>query len=521
MNNRAILLSTLVLFVTTAGTTAETLKLPAIFGDHMVLQRDGVAPVWGTATPGDAITVTAGTVSATATADAQGKWIVRLKNLPVSDTPIEVTVKGPKETVVFKDVLVGDVWFASGQSNMDWRFSADSLAKQELPLATNALLRLYCCEVKSLSRPTDEILVNLKKGTGVWRVCSPSTINPISAVGYYFARDIAAFTKHPVALIHSAVGGSSAQSWTSLEALSSVPELSDYAAKSAKFRDSSKQARGVSWKDESANFNAGINPYIPFGLKGVIWYQGESNSNTPEQISQYRILLPVMIQDWRTRWGQADLPFIIVQLPKPCGSPEIAQVQTFVAAMPHNGLAVTYDIGAPYSLVAKIAKDPKPPIYLLSQQLHPTYKRGVGARLARAAQKVAYGDDQVVHSGPTCKAITFEGGKVRVHFDNIGSGLIIGVPPADWFPNEKRVSTDKLLGFFVAGKDNVFKPATAVIDGKTVLASSPEVPDPAHVRYGWYDLEKGLNNLYNQEGLPAVPFRSDELIPGTPTTNSH
>jgi len=492
---------------------AKPLKLPAIFGDHMVLQRDGVAPVWGTAHPGDSITVTAGTLKDTATTDANGKWMVRLKNLPVSDTPIEVKIQGPKDTIVFKDVLVGDVWLASGQSNMDFKFSADSLAKKEQPLATNSLIRLFYCGFKCLSRPTDEVAVDLKKGVGGWRVCSPSSINPISAVGYYFARDIAAFTKHPVALIHSAVGGSSAESWTSLEALSAVPELSTYADKSRQFRDASKQARGINWKDESANFNGGINPYIPFGIKGVIWYQGESNATRPDE---YRILLPTMIKDWRTRWGQGDFHFIIVQLPKPTGSPEMAQAQTYVASMPHNGLVVTYDIGARYSIAGKT----NAPVYIKVQELHPTYKSGVGARLALAARKVAYGDDKVVYSGPMCKGITFEGSKVRVHFDSIGRGLQIGSPPADWYPNEKRVSTDKLLGFYVAGKDGKFSPATAAIDGNTVVAWSPEAPHPTLVRYGWYDLEKGFNNLYNKEGLPAVPFRSDELFPVTTTDAS-
>jgi sialate O-acetylesterase len=486
---------------------AKTLKLPAIFGDHMVLQRDGVAPMWGTANPGDSITVSAGAVTGTATADANGKWMVGLKNLPVSDTPIEVKIQGPKDTIVFKDVLVGDVWLASGQSNMNFRFSDDSSAKTEQPLATNSLIRLFYCGMQCLSRPTEEIPVEPAKGIGVWRVCSPSSINPISAVGYYFARDIAAFTRHPVALIHTAVGGSSAESWTSLEALSGLPALSPYADKSRKFRDSSKQPRGINWKDESANFNGGLNPYIPFGLKGVVWYQGESNATRPDE---YRILLPVMIQDWRTRWGQGDFPFIIVQLPKPCGSPEMAQAQAYVAAMPRNGLAVTYDIGAPYS----IAGQPNAPVYIKSQELHPKYKRGVGSRLALAARKVAYGDGQVVCSGPMCKGITVEENKVRVHFDSIGGGLMIGVPPADWYPKEKRVGTDKLLGFDVAGKDGKFQPATAVIDGVTVVVSSPEVPNPTLVRYGWHDLEKGLNNLYNQEGLPAVPFRSDELFAG-------
>jgi len=503
---------------TAAPEEAKTLKLPLIFGDHMVLQRDGVAPVWGRATPGEVITVTAGAVSDTATADANGRWIARLKNLPVSDTPIEVTVKGAKETLVFKDVLVGDVWFASGQSNMELGINLDSLVKSGLKPESNPLIRVFLCGHQAVAAPTENIPNNKSGGFGAWRsgYGGGQWGMGVSAVGYYFARVIQRYTRHPVGLIQSAISGSIAETWISQEALSAEPALSKIAEKALNLKkdiDDGKQPKVSEMATPCVNFNGGVNPYIPFAIKGAIWYQGESNSSQPDQ---YRVLLPAMIKDWRTRWG-TDFSFLLVQLPT--GVPEMAQAQAFIAAMPNNGLCVTYDIGAYYSVPEG------------NSRVHPNYKSGIGFRLALAARRVAYGDDTSVLSGPTCKAVKRDGKKMRVQFDNIGSGLVIGVPPADWYPKEPRVSTESLLGFFIAGKDEPlpektqtpknkpakkeekkFYPATAVIEGDTVVVSSPQVPEPVFVRYGWYELKQGRNNLYNKQGLPAAPFRSDELF---------
>jgi sialate O-acetylesterase len=481
---------------------AKSLNLPAIFGDHMVLQRDGVAPIWGTATPGDAITVTAGAVSGTATADAGGKWIVRLAKLPVSDTPISVKVQGPKDTIVFNDVLVGDVWFASGQSNMELGINLDSLVKAGKKPENNPLIRTFVSEPHPAAVPTEKIHVNKGAGNGIWKSGHGGGRwgMGVSAVGYYFVRDIQAFTRHPVGLIQSASSGSVAETWLSREALAAEASLGKHAEKALKMENDFKEGKNPKVSEmysASANFNGGVNPYIPYGLKGVIWYQGESNSAKP---AEYRILLPALIKDWRTRWGQ-DFSFMIVQLPT--GVPEMAQAQAYIAAMPNNGLCVTYDIGAGYSVPEG------------NSRVHPNYKSGVGIRLALAARKVAYGDDKAVCTGPTCQKVTIDGSKIRVKFDNVGSGLVIGMPPADWYPKEPRVSTDALLGFELAGADGKYVPATAAIDGTDVVVSSPNVANPALVRYCWNkkDIRDGKNNLYNKEGLPAAPFRSDELFP--------
>lgn len=522
-----------------AAQGAKTLKLPPIFGDHMVLQRDSVAPVWGTANPGDVVTVTAGTVSSKATADANGKWLARLEKLPVSDTPIEVKVQGPKETIVFKDVLVGDVWFASGQSNMEYGINLDALVKAGAKPVTNPLIRVFLCEHQAVAAPTENIPVNQSNRFGIWRSdFSGGQWNMgISAVAYYFVRDLQAYTKHPVAIIQSAVSGSVAQTWLSTEALQAEPSLSKYAesslkaradataekdaqaakaaeaakdpegakiAKAAEAADEAKDPKAKKKKKKSGvsemnsatvNFNGGVNPYIPYGLKGVIWYQGESNSANP---MEYRKLLPALIKDWRTRWGQ-DFSFLLVQLPT--GIPEMAQAQAYIASLPNNGMCVTYDVGAGYSV-------PKG-----NSRVHFPYKSNIGTRLALVARKVAYGDDKGITSGPICKGVTVEGNKIRARFDQVGSGLKIGEPPADWCPKEPRVSTEALLGFEIAGADGKYATATAVIDGETIVASSPDVTSPTLLRYCWKDSELGKNNLYNKEGLPAAPFRSDELFP--------
>jgi len=402
---------------------------------------------------------------------------------------------------------------------MELGINLDSLVKAGNKPQSNPLIRTFVSEPQPAAVPTENIRVSKQTGSGIWKAGYGGGRwgMGVSAVGYYFVRDIQAFTKHPVGLIQSATSGSVAETWVSREALAAEASLSKHAEKALKTENSFKEGQNPKVSEMygvSANFNGGVNPYIPYGIKGVIWYQGESNSSNP---TEYRTLLPTLIKDWRTRWGQ-DFSFLIVQLPT--GVPNMAQAQAYVAAIPNNGMCVTYDIGAGYSVPEG------------NSRVHPTYKSGVGRRLALAARKVAYRDEEVVHSGPTCKGITVEGNKVRVRFDNIGSGLKIGIPPADWYPNETRISTDSLLGFYVAGKDEQvpeksekqkgkptekedrgFYPATAVIDGDTIVVSSPDVPNPSFVRYGWYELKKGRNNLYNKEGLPAAPFRSDELFP--------
>lgn len=541
-------------------------KLAGIFGDHMVLQRDQNVPIWGTAEPGEIVAVTAGKVNGKVTAGTDGKWMVRLSGLPVSTQSIEVTVQG-KNTLVLHDVLVGDVWLCSGQSNMNLGFTADASSKEELPKSDHPLIRLFMVPKEpTMTLRTD--LPPLVDGTtvGRWLVCSPQTIvqngwGGFSAVAYYFGRDIQAFTGKPVGLIDACYGGTSVQAWTSAEAYQAVPTLKHYADENEKLRQDfaknpnyyqevviSEWKAGVEkwkvehkaiwdayqvtfqkWESENKKsmaekgwgppkpnepgpkmprdpstskdvpinlFNGMIAPIIPYGIKGAIWYQGENNAGGAPD---YSILLPLMIKDWRTRWGVGDFPFLIVQLANFGENKPEAPVsqwalfresQAKIAAEPNNGLAVTVDIGEP-------------------KDIHPRDKWDVGNRLSLVARKVAYGDS-VVFSGPTYKSQSIDGNKIRLSFDNIGQGLTIGVPPLHFHPGLPRPDASSLRGFVIAGDDKKFVAATATIDGNSVVVSSEQVPNPKTVRYGW--AESPDCNLYSKEGLPAVPFRSEVQI---------
>lgn len=545
--------------------------MPAIFGDHMVLQRDITVPFWGSADPGESVTVTAGSAKATATAGPDGQWSVKLAGLPASSNPIEVTVAG-KNTLAFKDVLVGDVWVCSGQSNMEFGIKA-FMAKDELEKAGEPQIRLFSVPKLVAPAPSKDIgpaPANVPD-LGKWMVCTPENLvksgewSGFPAVGYYFGREIQSFTKQPVGLIGSCWGGTRINSWTSLEALQSNPAMVSHAKAAADFRDNYDKIKETyetvtlpqwnvtlaKWKEENkaaldtfeqeqkqwgqkareaaaagqpapprpvapkpprepvdpihsnqnsaALFNGMIAPLIPYGIKGVAWYQGESNGDQP---AFYRIALPLLINDWRKNWGQGDFPFLIVQLPnfmqrkaEPSASnwAGVREAQANALTLPNTGMAVTIDIGD-------------------AGNIHPPDKFDVGQRLALVAQHVAYGRKDGVHTGPTFKSSAVEGNKIRIAYENTGSGLVIGKAPDHFYATLKNpVPPDlsKLEGFAVAGADNKFVWANAVIDGDTVVVGSDAVPSPVSVRYAWAD--NPSCNLYNKEGLPAAPFRTDTL----------
>jgi len=546
-------------------------KMPAIFGDHMVLQRDGSVPFWGWAEPGETVTVSAGGDQATATADKDGKWEAKLSNLKASSTPIEVTVKG-KNQLTFTDVLVGDVWVCSGQSNMEFGIKA-FMKPEELEKAGDPQIRLFSVPKWVAPKPGQDIApapANMP-GLGKWVVCTPQTLvssgewSGFPAVGFYFGQQIHAFTHQPVGLIGSCWGGTRINSWTSLETLQAVPSMAGYLAGAVKFRDHYDEikteyesqtlpawnAELAKWKEDNkdklaayqtameqwrkdanaaaaghqaapprpvapkepraprdtvndnqtsaALFNGMIAPIIPYGIKGVIWYQGESNGDQP---GFYRIALPALIKDWRTHWDQGDFPFMVVQLPnfqarKPEPSEStwagVREAEALAAAtVPKTGMAVTIDLGE-------------------AGNIHPADKYDVGQRLALAAQRVAYGDDKTVTSGPTLQKATVQGNAIRVTFDNVGGGLTMGTAPEHFYlaqrPPAKPPIPTEIEGFAVAGADQKYYWAKATIDGDSVVVTSDKVLNPVTVRYAWAD--NPAANLYNKEGLPAAPFRTD------------
>jgi sialate O-acetylesterase len=475
-------------------------KCASVFTDHMVLQRDMPVPVWGTADAGEQVTVKAAGQSKTATADDKGKWSVKLDALQVGG-PIAVEVAG-KNAVKFDDVLVGDVWVCSGQSNMSFALQRSDKATEEIAAADHPKIRLFSVAKKPSAQPLDSV-------KGSWEVCAPKTAADFTAVGYFFGRDLQKDLDIPIGLIHTSWGGTVAEAWTDSATLKADKDFTPilergeqypagYPKAMEQYEEKVKafQAKHPGEKlpaalrkpqapDENPNlpsvlYNGMVAPLEPFAIKGVIWYQGESNAS---RAWQYRKLLPAMIQDWRSTWGEGDFPFLVVQLAnfgkdKPDGTSEWAELREAQAltarTAPHCGMAVTIDIGNPGNI-------------------HPTDKQDVGKRLALQAEKLVYGRD-VLEAGPTYQSMSVDGPAIRVKFDHVGGGLL--------------AKGEKLDGFSIAGEDQKFAPADAKIDGDFVVVSSASVAKPVAVRYGWAN--SPTCTLFNKEGLPAAPFRTDD-----------
>lgn len=482
--------------------------LPAIFGNHMVLQGGIALPVWGTAAPGEKITVSIAGQKAETTAGSNGKWMLKLNPLAITSTPTEMTVAG-KNTLTFTDVIVGDVWVCSGQSNMQVGLRAANYGQEEAAKADYPGMRLF----KPAQKYAFDPLADCK---GEWIVCSPQALQQgrFSAVGFFFGKELYHHLGRPIGLVQVAWGGTAGQLWMSLEALEGNAELKYRADEFKEAKKNSGQgtaeeagAKELVAKDETVApkiptvlFNGLINPLIPYGIKGVIWYQGEANGKSEESSKEYVTLMTELIKDWRSRWGQGDFPFLYVQLegfdqlpkrPAINGKfyPDLRQAQLKTLSVPKTGMAVALDIGE-------------------KNQAHAKNKLDVGRRLALVARHVAYGED-LVYSGPLYKSMAVEGGKVRLSFTNTGGGLVIGSHPPVRVDEEPKPPADHLDGFIIAGSDKNFVPAQAKIDGDTVLVWSDQVPRPTAVRYAWEGFPDNAN-LYNKEALPAAGFATDK-----------
>jgi sialate O-acetylesterase len=427
----------------------------------MVLQQGKPVTIWGTADDGEAVTVSFAGQEKKATAK-DGRWQVVLDPLTASATPATLTVAGPANTVTYGDVLVGEVWLASGQSNMQWSVKGSKDPEATIAGATDPLIRLITVPRKGAAEPQADIDAS-------WVVLSPETVGDFSAVAYFFGRDLRAALNVPVGLVSTNYGGTPAEAWTNRPDLEAVPALESY-LKITNRKDS----------NPAHLYNAMIAPLVPLAVRGAIWYQGESNAGQPEL---YRTLFPTMITSWRKAFGQGDFPFLFVQLApfmKKTADPvqegwaalREAQLMTLTAS-PSTGMAVITDVGE-------------------EDDIHPKAKQPVGARLALAALKIAYGRN-IVHSGPIFKNLSIDGDKAVLHFDHVGGGLVAKDGP--------------LTGFAIAGPDGKFVKADATIAGDTVVVTSPEVKAPKAVRYGWANFP--VVNLWNKDGLPASPFRTD------------
>ena len=491
---------------------AADVKLPGVFGDHMVLQRELPVPVWGWADPAETVTVTLGGQSKIATADAGGKWSVKLDKLAAGG-PYELVVRGRENTLRCGDVLVGEVWLGSGQSNMEMSVGGVMNREAEIAAADFPKLRMFTVARVPAKQPQSDC-------KGQWQVCSPKTVAGFSATAYFFGRELHKQLGVPVGIIHSSWGGTPIQTWTSLAVHEAVPELRGMAEAlqrdTANFASGQAQAdyqkRLADWEQAAAKakaenqpfkigkpqppedpraragspaalYNGMIAPLVPYAIRGALWYQGESNAGSPI----YLIQLKAMIDSWRADWKQGDFPFLSVQLPnfmepqkqpsEPVGGWPLTREQFFKALteIPNTGMAVTIDIGE-------------------ARDIHPHNKQEVGRRLAQWALAKTYGKDCVA-CGPLLKASRSEGQKIVLEFDYADGGLAAR-------------DGGKLKGFAIAGADKKFVWAEAQVVGKTVVVSSPEVKEPAAVRYAWANNPDC--NLINQAGLPASPFRTDD-----------
>lgn len=484
-------LSLLFIIAFVAGHARADVKLPALISDGMVLQQEMPAPLWGWADEGESVTVEIQNQKVSTTAK-DGKWTVRLKPLKAGG-PFTLTVSG-KNKIELKNVLVGEVWICGGQSNMGWRLNQSDNAETEIAAAKYPMIRLFTVPRAELDAPVADV----KAG---WKECSPESAAAFSAVGYYFGRDLHKARNVPIGLINNAVGGSPAESWTSAGVLNDDAEYKQFAAgypkqmekyekAMEKYKEDAEKAKaenkpaprapGKPWMP-SGLYNGMLAPLAPYAIKGAIWYQGEANAT---RAYQYRRLFPTMIRDWRALWGQGDFPFLFVQLAafgpnsQKLGESDWAELREAqlmtLSASPETGMALAIDVGT-------------------YDDIHPRKKEPVGARLALTARALVYGE-KIVHSGPVYQSLKVEGDKVALSFKHTGGGL--------------EARGGELKGFIIAGADKVWREAKAEIKGDRVIVSSPEEPKPVAVRYAWAKYPEC--NLYNKEGLPATPFRTDD-----------
>jgi sialate O-acetylesterase len=464
----SLTLAAVALFLT--QTAKAAVKLPAVFSDHMVLQREQPLPVWGWDEAGKSITVTLGEAKAIATAGADGKWQVMLPAQKAGG-PLTLRVEGTS-TVALKDVLVGDVWICSGQSNMEWSVAASANPQEEIAAGDHPQIRHIKINHTPADKPQTEV------PSGGWQVCSPQTVANFTAVGYYFGRHLQQTLNVPIGLIGSNWGGTRIEPWTAPCGFQQVPALKDIADKLDTFPLKNDKGQ-INHQSALALYNGMIHPLVPYAIRGAIWYQGESNNG---EGMLYHEKMKALIAGWRCVWNKPNLPFYFVQLApfRYGGDPkrlaELWEAQTATLCVPHTGMAATVDI----SNVADI---------------HPKNKQDVGKRLALWALAQEHGQSNLVCSGPLYKGMKAEGNKIRLEFDHVGGGLVA----RDGKP---------LSRFEIAGEDKKFAEAQAAIDGNTVVVQADAVAQPVAVRFGWH--QEAEPNLSNKEGLPASPFRTDK-----------
>ena len=466
----------LFIFLFVSLSVQAKVTLPAIYSDGMVLQRNQPIHIWGQADPKEKIQILFAEQKQTVKADSKGYWEVNLKALETGG-PYQLQIIGKENPISIKDILIGDVWLCSGQSNMQWVVNNVTNAEVEKKNANYPQIRTLNIPRRMELSPKDTI-------SATWLVCSPENVGRFSGVAYFFAKKVYEETNIPIGIINSSWGGTIVETWTSLEAANTLPQkrLDRYNKNEKLFPPTeyltrkNKEAKRNDYP--SLVYNAMIHPLLSFSIKGVLWYQGENNVGNAEPYTDW---LTCMIGDWRNRWN-SELPFYIIQLPnfdsinkKPLWA-EMRDAQSKVLAVPGTHLIVTSDLGDPYDL-------------------HPRNKQEVGMRAALQALHYEYGYSDIVSESPMFERMEINGDKVIITFKNTGSGL------------EIRSRYGCLQGFAIAGEDKKFHWARGELKDNRIVIWSPKVPNPVAVRYNWENNPDG--NLYNKDGLPACLFRTD------------
>jgi len=527
--SRILIMSALVAIVLLlSGAAGAKTRLARIFTDNMVLQREQAVPIWGWDDPGKAITVAFAGQTKTATAGADGKWMVKLDPMPANGQPAELTVTGA-DTLTVRNVLVGEVWLCGGQSNMGLALHEVFDAPQEIATANYPQYHFYSGGVNGSLLPAADLQ------SGSWKVCTPATAESFAATAYFFGRKLHLTLNVPIGLVEFDVGATGIEGWAPLEGYQTAPEpvLQKLYREVSSWNPNSEIGRQAfqetftnikAWlplakqaladhkpvppepllpapKAHQSNpcqiFNGTVAPIIPYAMRGAVWYQGESN---PGEGEIYYQKMKAMINGWRLLWGKGNFPFYYVQLTneeKPnldAGNDgtyryvPVREAQRRVLQLPNTGMVVAIDLGE-------------------DMAGHPRNKKDVGERLALWARANTYGE-KIPYSGPLYRSYRIEGDRVILSFDYAGSGLMVGDKKTGMEPAYEV--KDGVLGHFaIAGKDGKWYWGDARIVGETVVVRSDKVPAPVKVRYAYSMNPKG-NKLYNRDGLPASPFRTDD-----------
>lgn len=459
---KSYLITLLMILAMVAGQqTAQAVALPALFSDHMVLQQNAEVTVWGWASPGEAITFTGSWDNQPIKTKGNNlaQWQIKVKT-PAAGGPHTITVEG-HNTLVIQDVLLGEVWLCSGQSNMEWRTRAGvDGAEPAIKKANYPAIRFFTVPRRAASGVQLDVDAH-------WVVCTPETMPDFSAVGYFFGQKLHENLQVPVGLLNSSWGGTPAEIWVNAQTIFQNNALAIAAAQLK------EEPYGPNKPGQA--FNAMIAPLIPYRLAGALWYQGESNTSNPQH---YETLLPALIQDWRSQWGY-EFPFYYVQIaPYNYGQNQngvlLRDAQRKTLTVPRTGMVVISDVGN-------------------IQDIHPRNKIPVGQRLANWALNHTYGQKEIIFSGPLYSHMKIEGEKIRLYFDYTAPGLVTNGKELTWFE--------------IAGADQKFVPAKARIVGNTVVVQAREIKKPVAVRFAWSNTAEP--NLFNKAGFPASSFRTD------------